>query len=391
MENNQEQLLQIDMTHLTNAVRKASGQAGIVIQDWHSKKINTGYDLNHTIYRCYGSAVDQGQVFPWSLILKIVHANEKNLSPRDSSYWKREFLAYQTGFLTHLPTGLSAPVCYVAVEQSDDSIWLFLEEIKDDADHAWQMEAYGHAAFQLGRFNAAYLTGTPLPMEDWLPEDWLRKYLDRAAASIDFMRMNPDHAVVKTVFGGKLPILLAVWDIREMLLARLDRHPKTFCHQDAFLNNLFLRQGALIAIDWSYAGVAPLGAELAAFLPVSLAVSKIPGDEFLEFERLCVQSYRNGLAAAGFRAKKRDIRRAYVLTFLLRYFVAASAGEIFPYLLEQFNKGEFTELPLPDPQTKNSKKDSFYGRIFIEALGLMGFRPAVKMILGSIRYRVNLH
>jgi hypothetical protein len=208
---------------------------------------------------------------------------------------------------------------------------------------------------------------------------------------MDFVRLNPNHPVVKAVFGGKLPIVLAIWDIKEMLLAQLDRQPKVFCHQDAFLNNLFFRRGALIAIDWSYAGVAPLGAELASFLPVSLAVSKIPSNEFSDVERLCFQSYINGLAAAGLRVRKRDIQRAYMLTFLLRYFVAASAGEVFPYLLAQYNQGEFTELTQPELRAKDNKKDSYYGRIFLQALGLMGVRPAVRLILGWIRYRVNLH
>ncbi|NSW53240.1 MAG: phosphotransferase [Anaerolineae bacterium] len=387
MQNHAEQANIIDQECLTAAVRAAIGRPDAVLQEWHAQILTTGFDLHHTIYRCSGEAIDQQQVYAWTLIIKVIQPAEGRLSPRCAVYWKREYLAYRSGFLAHLPRGLAAPVCYLSGEANDGSVWLVLEDLADDSGHTWQANEFTRAAFQLGVFNGAFLSND-LPDIDWLPDRWLFSYLDQAAETIPFLYRNRRHPLVRTLFGWRLPVVLALWDLRHDLLKLLERHPQVFCHNDAFLHNLFFRDGSLNAIDWSYTGPAPLGAELAAFIPVSLTLSDFSLREMRKLDRLCVQSYMDGVKQSGFSTRQQDIRQVYVITFLLRYLVAALVGEIFPYLLTLYNDGDFPEMP---PDARRGRNGRFYGEKLLEGLWFMGLRNGFSLLLRSIRHALTAY
>ena len=94
---------------------------------------------------------------------------------------------------------------------------------------------------------------------------------------VDFLRQNPAHPVVQKMLPGiSLPMTLAVWEEHPRMLKILDGMPQTFCHQDAFERNLFYRAGELVAIDWNYAGIAPVGTELAALIGAAFGLAHFP-------------------------------------------------------------------------------------------------------------------
>ena len=93
------------------------------------------------------------------------------------------------------------------------------------------------------------------------------------------------------------------------LLAALDRLPQLLCHHDAFRRNLFLRSGRLLAVDWAFLGVGPLGSELAPLISASAASSSgsIVGDG-MHLERAAVDAYIQGLADVGLHAPPKQTR-----------------------------------------------------------------------------------
>ncbi len=63
------QLQEIEQITLTSFVRQALGSNSIILVDWHVAPYGGGAGRN--VYRFMGNATDQGNVVPWSLVLKV--------------------------------------------------------------------------------------------------------------------------------------------------------------------------------------------------------------------------------------------------------------------------------------------------------------------------------
>src|SRR5438105_2046327 len=69
------------------------------------------------IYRLAGTAERDSQTRDWSIILKVVAplglmTAEQNNDQTHPIYWKREVLAYASGWLDQLPGAIRAPRCF---------------------------------------------------------------------------------------------------------------------------------------------------------------------------------------------------------------------------------------------------------------------------------------
>ena len=178
------QVKAIDQAALTLIVRRYLDSATLEIHNWSCRPVQGGAGDGGTgasgIYRFAGHGQERDETRSWSLILKACSSQLGGDNASDWNYWKRELLAYQSGFLADLPGGLAAPRC-LGVEQSADLFWLWLEEITDDIGPKWPLERYALAARHLGQFNGAYLVGQPLPSFPWLSTGWLRSLVPQAA------------------------------------------------------------------------------------------------------------------------------------------------------------------------------------------------------------------
>jgi hypothetical protein len=387
MEDNETRIRQIDPARLAEVVSLLLGKKTILMTDWTAKPIHGGLDKNNALIRCQGNVADGGQSLPWSLVIKITCKVPENDDPKEYQYWKREALVYQSDLTWRLPGNLRAPRCLAVEEQSDDSIWIWMEDIRDDHGENWPFETYGQAAYQLGRFNGAFLAGTAMPGEAWLAHNFLRNYVERASPSIAFIRKNPTHKLVRSLYGNNLPLILALWQVRGELLDILERSPQVFCHQDAFKRNLFFQQDKLIAIDWGFCGNAPAGAELVPLVAVALSFKEIPAGTIREFEQLCLDSYQKGLSEAGANISKKSVRRNYMLTILLRYIFGGNIGDILPALLDE-NRHTWLEQgigqSLEETANTSQEESNYYLSIFLKSLRLMGIRALLKVISYAI-------
>jgi hypothetical protein len=392
---NDEESIQIDLADLSGLVRVASHNPRLVVHDWHYQRLHGGFQLNSSIYRLHGKAQEAGNLLPWSLVIKIIRPDPIYANPHDYRYWKREVLAYQSGVLNDLTGSVVAPRCYDICTQPDGSLWLFLEDIKVESSSSWSLEQYARTARYLGKFNGAYLVGYPLPDAAWVARGWLRNYLEHARRAFDFIRTNPHHPLVQGLFpGNTLPQILAFWDLHPRLLEKLDNLPQTFCHQDAFDRNLFLQQGQVIAIDWGYAGIAPLGSELAPLMAAAIGLGGFPASQARELDNACFTAYLEGLHQAGYRPDARQIRLGFTLTLCLRYLLGNIAGETIPSLLDQERRERiFENVPVSDTENVKSDPDNvtYYQGIVFELLRQLGLGFTLQLLARTFSYMIRLH
>lgn len=317
------QLQAVDRSTLTPLVSQALDSDAITLLDWQVAPYGGG--AGRCVYRFVGRATDRGKVVPWSLILKAVRAPEGEVDPSASPYWKREMLAYQSGLLADLPGGLAAPRCFGVVEPQTGEGWLCLEEIVDAAGGRWPDERFTTVARHLGRFSAAYLVARPLPTYPWLSRGWFRSHVARAAEAVAQFPTLLDHPLLRPALPGDIAArVLQVIDERETLFDALDALPQTFCHLDAFPRNLFVRnQGGedpqIVAIDWEYAGVNAVGAELAPLVGGSLLFDETELATAAELEAAVFASYLGGLRDAGWQGDQELVRLGYNAALVLHY------------------------------------------------------------------------
>jgi hypothetical protein len=390
--------IEIDQAYLTDVLRKALDRPALSVAEWKVQGLHGGFEWDSAVFRLQGEARDGSESISWSLILKAIKASEKASSQDGIWYWKREALAYQSGILNQLAGGnISAPACYVVSERSDGSIWLWMQDIKDDIGTPWYIEHYAVVARHLGQFNGAYLTGQVIPSEPWIPRNWLRMYVENAAPMVEFARKNLNHPTVMHMLpGNTLAQFLAFWDEHVQILDMLESLPQVFCHQDAFRRNLFTRGGRTIAIDWGYMGNAPVGAELVALIAGSLGFFEIPADRVMEMDRLCFEGYLRGLHDAGWNGDPKIVRTGYAVTLMLRYPIGAQMGEMLPRFLDEagrsrvettFENKTAAELERVDPAVV-----AYYESLLQEALKLLGMKRYLSLVgrMGMYMLRLRL-
>jgi hypothetical protein len=337
-----EQLETIDSAVLTPLVQQVLGGVDAQIAEWRHQSVVGGIEMASDIYRFSGSALAAGETLPWSLILKVIQATPGNAQdPQDVRYWKREALAYQSGLLSDLPGGLVPPRCYGATERPDGTVWIWMEDVRDEVHEQWPLDYYGTVARCLGQFNGAYLTGRPLPDRPWLSRKHLRKYVERAAPAIDLLLNSMDHPLIQRALPGiSAEFVQNIWEERHAILEAVECLPQTFCHLDAFRRNLFSRHAAdgndqVVAVDWSMLGIAAVGEEIAPLVNASVSFGAVSPKDELELERIVLEGYLDGLRDAGWQGDPNLVRFGYAATLYWRYAIGGFVGEMIPSMLDE--------------------------------------------------------
>jgi hypothetical protein len=386
--------IDVDPGYLAGLVRRVLGDQAAQTRAWEVEELKGGLEYASAVYRLQGSVDAGGRARRWSLILKVVRPDARFDEPQGYNYWKREVQAYRSGLFQKLPAQVAAPYCYGVGERPDGSVWVWLEDVDDPEGHPWSLERYAQVARGLGQFNGAYLAGRSLPDNAWITRDWLHKYLEHAAPMVAFVRQHPTHPLVLSMLPGiALPLTLALWEERTRMLRVLDGLPQTFCHQDAFGRNLFYRRGQVVALDWGYAGIAPVGAELAPLIGCACSLARVPSSQAHELDRACFEAYLEGLQQAGWVPDRRQIRLAYTLTLNLRYVLGATVGEMLPGLLEEETRSHWIEGLGGTPE-KVGETDAgiaaYYQSVAVESLRLLGPGMLLRILFHTARYAVRL-
>lgn len=306
------------------AVRRQTGRDTLVITTWSGERLR-GAGESLGVWRLQGSADDGGGPVPWSIVLKGWPAEGPRMPPTAWDWPLRELELYRSGILHDLPGGATSPRYVGDLVRPDGSTWIWLEDVTGVPEDPWPLERYGTIARQLGQFNGAYLTGRPVPDVPCLSRSWLRQWVELAAPEIAMLADNADNPVVWTIFPPHvIDALLRLWTVRHAIYASLEQLPQTFCHLDVFRRNIFYHAGTngsarTVLVDWSFAGIAALGEEIAPLVAASVSFMEVPVTDIRQLEEIVLHAYLDGLRDAGWRGDPEQVRDVYVATVGLRY------------------------------------------------------------------------
>lgn len=334
-----------DRSDLAEVVSRVLGTGPVEIVDWRCTPMQSPFNQTTArIERINGTALTGNGSTTWSVVRKGLQCTDDAFGgtedPSGASYWKREALIYRSGLLNELP-GIVAPRCYRIDELDDATVWLWLEDVPDVVGSVWTAAHVAVAGRRLGAFNGAYLAGRPLPDESCVSRDWLRSSVTGLDASLGRVAELRDHPLVHRCWPGDLlDRLRYLHATSARLLGALDRLPQTFCHLDAFSRNLRCPDDTkVVALDWSFAGIAPVGAELAALVAAGACLYDAPVDQLPEFETAALDGYVDGLRGAGWDGDPECVRLGYCATVALRFGLFPMGLHLLdPTLAERFER-----------------------------------------------------
>ncbi len=342
---------------LTKVVRRALRLPNLQIHEWRSSSLmkEITNPVTRGIYRFEGRGEDRDSILSWSFILKIARLSEEapdgwGADLHHFGYWKREALVYQSGFLESLPGDLSAPRCYGVEEQSDGSVWLWLEDIHDPVVACWSLSRYGQAARHFGQWQGAYSAGRPLPLYPWLRGGWLRSWVDHFDMVMNYAQRPHawEHPLVRRTFQVPLAdYLLRLWTERHAWIDLLDRLPQTICHFDVWRPNLFAcrdeaGQEQTVAIDWQSIGIGPIG-EVGNLLVTALMNREVKPEDARTLDSLVWEGYLQGLQEAEWKGDVRAVRFCYTAYPVLRWSWVFPMLMVLPCALDQTHRAEAEE------------------------------------------------
>ena len=238
--------------------------------------------------------------------------------------WLDEPRVYGCGLESDMPEGIRLPKLLAIDRACDDRLVLWLEEV-DDEGGPWNLERYRRSARGLGR-----MTGR------W-PEARVERNLGLGRRSLHYLfygkMMNVD-----------LPLLAddATWDdpaVREVtaadpklredlawlagaapaLLDRAEALPHGLAHGDASPTNLHEPgDGTVVAFDWSYGSLGPVGSDLGQLLAGRFDPGVAEPDDLPAIAETILDAFSGGLADEGYPAPSEEVRLAWATHLAVR-------------------------------------------------------------------------
>ena len=269
------------------------------------------------------------------------------------NYWKREWLAFDSGLLDTLPGALRAPRRLHTTENADGDCSIWMEDVGGRTGAALTLDDYAKAAHDLGTTQGAFASGgRQLPDDEWLSRHWLRGWVAACERLIEALRA--DEELRDERLSSLRPLrarVLALWDGRHQLLAIVEAAPQTLVHCDFWPTNLFAADdGTTVAIDWSQVGIGAIGQDLDQITLDTVWMQVRPDESLDLLDQLIVPSYAEGLHASGFPVDVAEVRRCYAAAAAAHYpwmagmqVVRAAQPEFVAGQEERF-KRPFTEL-----------------------------------------------
>ena len=330
----------IDYATLTSIVRQIMHSNTVEVLEWSYQPIVEGSTVG-SVFRLQGTGRDHTGTRPWSVILKFVPASgdataffQASQDQTDHTYWRREWLLYESDFFSDLPDGLAVPQCFLA-EEIPNGCWLWLEDIEDMFARQWPVSHYAIAAQHLGRFNGQYLAGREIPDLPFLVSHKQRiRAVEKSILESDIWSRLPalreQTAILQRGWpAGLLEDFHRIWLDRAQFSQALDTLPKTLKHGDTGHRNLFARpspDGSIetVAIDWAFIGISSIGEDLASLVVSTVTWFGVPPSQLTELEQVTFEGYLRGLKETGWRGDPQAVRLGYTAYTALQFGLSLS-------------------------------------------------------------------
>ena len=306
---------------LKDCVSKIVGEKMISIKQVDVESI-AGHSINFItdgIFRLSGTAYIQEKEVPWSLVLKIIkRAEEEKNNPMHHNYWKREALVNQTNILNAFADVFYVPQCYKVEEKENGTIWIWMEEIKQNEQLDWSEEDFAFIARQLGIFNGIYLNKKIVHKEPWICQQWLKSWVDGCTK----YAVNPEQyyplvqdTEIKHLYFDYVNLHKDIHTIFQSL----QRLPQVLAHQDLSIQNMFIQgQKHWTLIDWQFLSMAAIGEDLGKLFGVALSQQNISYEQGEYYENLLFTNYVDGLKQGGWNGNTNEARYGFCSSFALR-------------------------------------------------------------------------
>lgn len=230
--------------------------------------------------------------------------------------WLDEPRVYCSGLAAAMPEGLRLPAVF-AVDESSDLITMWIEDVDDVTP--WDLDRYRRSAAALGRLGARWPGDTSAPALGMGPRPIAGLFFGKVTnndlviqAPDDFWASEHIAAVVDREYRGDL---FRLAEAMPAMIAALDPLPHGLCHGDAAPDNF--REpgdGSIVAIDWSYGHIGPLGSDLGQLLVGRFDEAR----EVLEPEAIAAAVLHGFLDGAGDAADATSIERAWATHLAIR-------------------------------------------------------------------------
>lgn len=271
----------------------------------------------------------------WSVVAKVLHpaceAEQWHLVPQEfrdtvleDLNWLDEPRIYESGLCDRLPDGLRMPTVHF-VNRTGSTITMWMEDVVD-APH-WDIGRDRRVARLLGRLSGRLTEADAIELG--IGRRPIGRLFYGKLSNFDLPIMAHDTfwespAVSGAVDAGYRDDLLRLAAIAPALIDRLDELPHGMAHGDASPSNF--REpgdGTVVAIDWSYGSVAPLGADLGQLVAGHVATDDAQAVPSAEFVDAVVDEYTAGLADEGVATDRSDVHFACVTHLALRFVISA--------------------------------------------------------------------
>jgi hypothetical protein len=340
------QLKAMDPAVLTGVVRRDQRDPYLVILDWTVEPLGQEKIIDTTggLFRFSGQGQSALGRQSWAVVLKCIN-NPKQWSqqPREYSYWRREIIAFQSGLLEQLPTGVRAPRCY-GVMENEDGAWVWIEHIQETTGKQWSLDYFWRTARQLGRFQGAYLCGTPLPVQPWLcqpffsvgwvAQDWWPGLMDP-----EFEQNAWKSPIVQSVLNQRQKLRVLQLLVEKLHFDDVNQHlPQVLCHNDVHRKNFMWTrspmsgdfqhpqtgEGELIGFDWAFTGPGALGNDLGELVGNSMYFFDYDPQDVESLEATLLDGYLAGIADNRVKIDPRLVRLGYLIS--LSFWMATLPG-----------------------------------------------------------------
>jgi len=236
-------------------------------------------------------------------------------TPTHFNYWRREVLAYETGFAdtAYRDSGIRAPRLESLVTREDGGIELWLEDVAGPSGFAFSVERLGRFGHELGLGQARWVERVPSVDEvPWLSRGWLRQYLaDGPGSNVRIRDEDWDDPVATVWTAETRAALRSLWERGTTALKRAEGLPRTLCHLDCWPANLLEDStGASVLLDWAFVGEGAIGEDPANLIIDSVSDGLMDAALLPEITEAVTTGYVEGLADGGWRGPADEVRRA---------------------------------------------------------------------------------
>jgi hypothetical protein len=240
-------------------------------------------------------------------------------------HWLDEPALYGSGLGESLPSPLRMPIVHEIERHDDDHLTIWMEDVDDT--EPWTLVRFHRTARALGALAGRWSERDAVALFGLHRRDIGRLFFGKVLHHDVPIQADDgfwaDPLVTAAVDGQHRADLGRLVDAIPRLLAALDTVPFGVCHGDAAPDNF--REpgdGSIVALDWSYGHVGPVGSDLGQLLAGRFESGLAGPDDVAPIADTILDGFLAGLDAVGGPITPDQVRTAWATHLAIRSVVS---------------------------------------------------------------------